>query len=109
MKQVKGHRKDFTAYNKVHPKANINENICMIFSPQATSERNLPLCAGPREACNVIRQRFWLPQIVYRMCKCPDRTICPTEFTDLSDKRTIAFNVRAQLKVWHLNKLFYFY
>ncbi|XP_035211185.1 U-scoloptoxin(11)-Sa2a-like isoform X2 [Stegodyphus dumicola] len=65
---------------------------------EATSERNLPLCTGPREACNIVRLRFWLSPIVYRLCKCPDLTDCPMEWMDTNDKRTISLNVRAQLK-----------
>ncbi|KAG8189923.1 hypothetical protein JTE90_009066 [Oedothorax gibbosus] len=67
-----------------------------VYGNGATSERNLPLCSGPRESCNVIRRRFWLSPLVHRLCKCPDLTDCRTEWSQ--DKRTIAFNARAQLK-----------
>ncbi|GIX89450.1 uncharacterized protein CEXT_647471 [Caerostris extrusa] len=61
---------------------------------RATSERNLPLCGGPREACNIIRQRFWLSPLIHRLCKCPDRTDCPSQKSQGRDKRTVAFNAR---------------
>ncbi|XP_055952352.1 uncharacterized protein LOC129988212 [Argiope bruennichi] len=70
----------------------------VVYGNGATSERNLPLCSGPREACNIIRQRFWLSPLIHRLCKCPDLTDCLSDWKQDQDKRTVAFNARAQLK-----------
>ncbi|XP_054719765.1 U-scoloptoxin(11)-Sm7a-like [Uloborus diversus] len=75
-----------------------SEEPYVVYENGATSERNLRLCVGPREACNVVRQRFWLSPIVHRLCKCPDLTECPAEWTHFPNKRTVAINARAQLK-----------
>ncbi|PRD36151.1 UNVERIFIED_CONTAM: hypothetical protein NCL1_09488 [Trichonephila clavipes] len=70
----------------------------VVYGNGATSERNLPLCGGPREACNIIRQRYWLSPLIHRLCKCPDLTDCPSTWDYGQKKRTVAFNARAQLK-----------
>lgn len=69
----------------------------VIYGNGATSERNLPDCETQTTACSIVYHRFWLSNMVVRLCKCLDRSECPFNWA-MNDKYTMNFNNRAQLK-----------
>ncbi|XP_013784449.1 uncharacterized protein LOC106468561 [Limulus polyphemus] len=74
-----------------------NQESYVSYGNGATSERNLPVCENPNRACNVLHKRFWLSPLAIRLCKCPDRSECPTAWSE-GDDQTVHVNRRAQLK-----------
>lgn len=73
------------------------QNAYIVYLNEATSERSLPVCNNPRTACNIIHKRFWMTPLVKRLCKCPDFTECPQEWSQDAD-HTVMLNSRAQMK-----------
>ncbi|XP_037783954.1 U-scoloptoxin(11)-Sm5a-like [Penaeus monodon] len=70
----------------------------VIYGNGRRSERDLPVCAYPGEACNLAHKRFWLTPITERLCRCPDRSECPLHFNGLNDTHSQHVSNRAQLK-----------
>lgn len=73
-----------------------SEGAYLTFGNGANSERQMAVCFSPRQACNVLYDRFWLSLKVVRLCKCPDRSQCPSQLSD--DRNTIRIGNRIQLK-----------
>lgn len=74
-----------------------NNNIVFFkkFS-KAKSERDLGICEQ-YSVCNIVHHRFWFPNQVERLCKCPNREECPWKWS--IDNHTMPLDNRSQLKV----------
>lgn len=70
---------------------------------KAKSERDLGICEQ-YNVCNIVHRRFWFPNQIERLCKCPNREECPWKWsTDIN--QTMPLDNRSQLKV--LNNIIY--
>lgn len=72
----------------------------IVYPPQAQSEIGLQLCTA-NTVCNVLHRRFWFRMRIERMCRCPYRYDCPTEWSSKQDNYTMSLNNRSQLKFCH--------
>ncbi|XP_043274183.1 U-scoloptoxin(11)-Ssd3a-like [Venturia canescens] len=79
-------------YTKITSKPN---NIVFKFPEEATSERKLEECAQ-HQACNIVHERFWLPRLVERICRCPDGFECP--WSKASKNYSMMLNNRSVIK-----------
>ncbi|XP_066951808.1 uncharacterized protein [Macrobrachium rosenbergii] len=70
----------------------------VLYGKGRRSERDLPVCATPAEACNLAHRRYWLTPITERLCRCADKSECPLHFTSLNDTQSQHVSNRAQLK-----------
>ncbi|CAG7833848.1 unnamed protein product [Allacma fusca] len=99
--------------NKNLGESNYKEAI-FTYPPQILSERDIPVCANEKDeliACNVVNQRYFYPPTIERLCRCPDRSECPWEFSEyktvqrkegrfkkIADQNTVMLSSRSQLK-----------
>ncbi|CAL4099859.1 unnamed protein product [Meganyctiphanes norvegica] len=78
--------------------SHLSKGTYLIFGTGRRSERDLPVCDNPLEACNLVHKRYWLKPITERFCRCEDRSECPLYFTNLSDSNAQHVSNRAQLQ-----------
>lgn len=64
------------------------------------SERDLGICE-PHSVCNIVHLRFWFPNQVERLCKCPNREECPWKWST-DDNLSMPLDNRSQLKVFKI-------
>jgi len=72
------------------------DNTVFIYPGQALSERDLGICEQ-YSVCNIVHLRFWFPNQVERLCKCPNRGECPWKWNS-DNNQTMPLNNRSQLK-----------
>lgn len=64
---------------------------------KAKSERDLGICEQ-YNVCNIVHRRFWFPNQIERLCKCPNREECPWKWST-DTNQTMPLDNRSQLKV----------
>lgn len=72
------------------------DNAVFIYPGQAKSERDLGICEQ-HSVCNIVHHRFWFPNQVERLCKCPNREECPWKWST-NDDLSMPLDNRSQLK-----------
>jgi len=71
------------------------DNTIFVYPGQSKSERDLSICEQ-YSVCNIVHHRFWFPNQVERLCKCPNREECPWKWN--IDNYTMPLDNRSQLK-----------
>ncbi|XP_037043623.1 uncharacterized protein LOC119079672 [Bradysia coprophila] len=51
------------------------------------------------EVCNVIHNRYWLPNLIEKQCMCPANTICPSTYSKREKPFTMSINSRTQMQL----------
>ncbi|KAK6630756.1 hypothetical protein RUM44_002925 [Polyplax serrata] len=77
--------------------ANKLNKVTFIYPTGTQSERDLFICPE-NSACNIIHKRFWLPPLVERMCRCPQRHECKWLWTEEANNYTMMLDNRSQIK-----------
>ena len=55
------------------------------------------------EACNIVHNRFWMPILAERLCRCPDGQECPWNWNVKPDNKSISVNNRSVLQVKYIH------
>ncbi|XP_011687285.1 PREDICTED: uncharacterized protein LOC105449659 [Wasmannia auropunctata] len=81
-------------YTTISSKAN---NITFKYMKGVEGESDLHNCE-PYEVCNIIHDRFWMPGLTERLCRCSNGKECPWQWTKTFDNSTMFLNNRSILK-----------
>ncbi|XP_051155975.1 kappa-scoloptoxin(11)-Ssd1b-like [Leptopilina boulardi] len=79
-----------------------DSTVVFAYRPGIEGESGLGICE-PNEACNIVHNRFWLPTLTERLCRCTEGRECPWNWnyiktSNRSSDSSIIINNRSVLQ-----------
>ncbi|KAG7205383.1 hypothetical protein KM043_007378 [Ampulex compressa] len=87
-------RGSFGVYTIINSKPN---NVTFRYLDGVNGESDLHLCQY-NEVCNVVHDRFWMPNLIERLCRCPSGKECPFQWVTKTENSSMMLNNKSVLK-----------